>query len=71
MKKIIYPKSCIKCEESISHSDSYKVSMLEKMLDYELSSNGGYGARLTHKDSGAKPITVDADAIRMLIDYYS
>lgn len=50
---------------------AYKVEQLKKMLDAEEGTNGGYGAHLTHWAGNAKPINIDAGAIKALIRYYS
>lgn len=49
----------------------YKVKQLAKMLEAENKSDGGYGAHLTHWAGTAKPINIDAGALRVLIHYYS
>ena len=54
--------------------DKYKVDMLKKMLEHEESKDpneGGYGARLSHWYGDTKCLTIDADALRCLIEYYS
>ena len=46
----------------------YKIDVLRKMLEAEENPDGGYGARLHMGD--LPPLTIDADAIRALIDHY-
>jgi len=50
----------------------YKISQLRKMYTAEASEvSGGYGAHLSHWSGCAKPINIDAEAIRELIFYYA
>lgn len=57
--------------ESAAH-DPYKVGELLKMLKQETREDEvHYGARLTHKDSGANVLTIDAGGLRALISYYA
>ena len=52
--------------------DVYKVEQLRKMLEHETATNEKhYGAHLMHWWGDAKPINIDAGAIKVLIDYYS
>ena len=53
--------------------DDYKIKQLEIMLEYEESApeDSKYGAHLDHWSGRAKPINIDAGALRCLIDYYS
>lgn len=52
--------------------DAYKVEQLRKMLVHETAENEEhYGAHITHWQGDAKPINIDAGAIKVLIDYYS
>lgn len=54
------------------HADPYKVDQLCKMLSHETSkTEEHYGARLHHKASGARVLTIDAGGIRALISYYA
>lgn len=48
----------------------YKLSMLNAMLKAETEQEGEYGAHLTHWYGTAKPINLDASAIRALIQHY-
>ena len=51
--------------------NEYKIEQLRNMLTAETSEDaGGYGAHLDHWSGRAKPINLDADAIRVLINYY-
>lgn len=57
--------------ESAEH-DPYKVNELLKMLKHETrEGEEHYGARLTHTESGAKCLTIDAGGLRALISYYA
>lgn len=52
--------------------DPYKAGELAEMLKYETREGEvHYGARLTHKESGAKPLTIDAGGLRALMSYYA
>ena len=52
--------------------DSYKTDQLMKMLAYETKDGQEhYGARLHHKESGARALTIDAGGLRALISYYA
>ena len=51
--------------------NEYKIEQLRNMLTAETSEDaGGYGAHLDHWSGRAKPINLDADALRVLINYY-
>jgi len=51
--------------------NEYKIAQLRNMLTAETSEDaGGYGAHLDHWSGRAKPINLDADALRVLISYY-
>lgn len=52
--------------------NNYKIKQLETMLSHEIGNgpNDGYGARLSHWFGDSKEITLDAGAIRALIEYY-
>lgn len=51
--------------------NEYKIEQLRNMLTAETSEDaGGYGAHLDHWSGRAKPINLDADALRVLISYY-
>ena len=49
---------------------NYKIKQLCIMLEAESNSPGKYGAHLTHWSGKAKPINLDAEAIRVLIEHY-
>lgn len=52
--------------------NDYKLDQLKLMLEAEKSTEtGGYGAHLTHWAGKSKPINLDAEALQVLIDYYS
>lgn len=52
--------------------DPYKVGELLKMLKCETAEGEvHYGARLSHKDSGANYLTIDAGGLRALISHYA
>lgn len=54
------------------HADPYKVEQLCKMLSHETDKEKEhYGARLHHKESGAKVLTIDAGGLRALITHYA
>ena len=51
--------------------DAYKVEQLELMLAHETSQHEHhYGANLSHWWGDAKPLTIDAGGLRVLIGYY-
>ena len=51
----------------------YKLAQLKTMLAWEEAQDEDtqYGAHLTHWSGKAKPINIDAGALRVLIEYYS
>ena len=49
--------------------DEYKIKQLKLMLSHE-EGGDGYGAHLTHWYGDAKPIQLDAGALKVLIEYY-
>lgn len=59
--------------KEISYKDPYKVEQLWKMLKAEIdaSEDQKYGAHLQHWSGNAKPINIDAGALRTLIAYYT
>lgn len=51
--------------------NEYKLQQLRNMLTAETSEDaGGYGAHLDHWSGRAKQINLDADALRVLINFY-
>ena len=74
-------EALITCQESlngIQHPpkglphDPYKTDQLAKMLRFETTDGQvHYGARLIHRESGAKDLTIDAGGIRALLKYYA
>ena len=59
--------------KEISYKDPYKVEQLWKMLKAEIDApeDQKYGAHLQHWSGNAKPINIDAGALRTLIAYYT
>ena len=57
----------------VHYKDPYKVEQLWKMLKAEVSApdDQKYGAHLQHWSGEAKPIIIDAGALRALIKYYT
>lgn len=60
-------------QDGASHGhDPYKVDQLTKMLRYETrEGEAHYGARLSHQESGAKMLTIDAGGLQALITHYA
>lgn len=59
--------------KEVRYKDSYKAEQLWKMLKAEIDApdDQKYGAHLQHWSGEAKPINIDAGALRALIAYYT
>ena len=72
---IIKCRSCymgLKTQPNGIGYDPYRVGELTRMLKHEMREGEVHcGARLVHRDSGAKDLTIDAGGLRALMSYYA
>lgn len=51
--------------------DFWKAEQIKRMIEAEQNEEtGGYGAHLQHWAGTAKPINIDAEALKALLKYY-